>query len=210
MSLTIFLDVLILAYFLTRQLRVRIVPRQPRLQFPMFIGVLGLIELVSYTGDHPVTSSEYVWLLGTLLVGAVLLGALRALTVRIWVASNWVVRQGNWLTMALWALSIGLHFVRGSGTTGGGVESASLLLYFAVTYGVQNYVVHRRALPLWASLGPEAGARLRITFGQGPGTFFTTFGSGDSRFPPPPPRSRGSDVIDAEVVEDSEGPPELR
>jgi hypothetical protein len=210
MSFTIFFDVLILAYFLSRQLRVRIVPRQPRLQLPTFIGLLGLIELVSYTGSHHVTSVEYEWFFGTLLVGAVLLGALRALTVKLWTASNWVVRQGTWFTMALWAVSIGLHFVSAGGSAGvGDLESASLLLYFGVTYGVQNYVVHRRALPLWASLGPEAGHRMRVTFTQGPGAFFTSFGAGGPGFPPAPPRHGGDDVIDVEVVEDSEVPPEL-
>jgi hypothetical protein len=113
------------------------------------------------------------------------------------------------------------------------------LLYLGVTYGVQSYVVHRRALPLWTALGPEAGRGVQINFGQGPGgsgAFFATFRSGpgfgsggESGFggdgrpgfgtgggPGFGPVSRqqtsyGNDsvIIDAEVVDDDESPPAL-
>jgi hypothetical protein len=215
MSFAIFFDVLILAFFLSRQLRVRSVPRVPRLQIPVILGVLGLIEFLSYTGDHHVTTTDYAWFAGTLVIGAIALGGIRALTVKVWVANNWVFRQGTWITMSLWALSIALHFVSDIGASragAGDLETSSLLLYFGVTYAVQNYVVHRRAIPLWNSLGPEAGQRIQVNFGQGPGggAFFTTFRSNGQGFPPPPPPQYDPDIIDAEVVEDGEGPAELR
>jgi hypothetical protein len=215
MSFSVFLDVLILVYFLSRQLRVRVVPRVPRLQLAVIIGLIGLVQFVDYTDHHHVTSTDYAWLVGTLLIGAVLLGAVRALTVKLWVANNWVVRQGTWVTMALWALSIGLHFVISTGAGHAGVanvEASSLLLYFGVTYTVQNYVVHRRALPLWASLGPDAGQGIRVNFGQGAGgggAFFTTFRSNGQGFGPPPTAYDDPTIIDAEVVEENEGPAEL-
>ncbi len=143
------------------------------------------------------------------MVGALLLGAVRALTVKIWTSTSWVVRQGTWLTMALWALSLIVHFIGGAGSLG----ASSFLLYLGVTYGVQNYVVHRRATPLWEGLGPDAGQRLHVNFGPGPGgsgAFFATFrgdgqGFGQARSPQNDPT-----IIDVEVVEDDEGPPELR
>ena len=57
---------------------------------------------------------------------------------------------------------------------------------------MQSYVVHRRALPLWAQLGPDAGRPLQVQFTQGPGMFFTTFrspGAGQAGWGPtaPPP-----------------------
>jgi hypothetical protein len=215
MSFAIVFDVVILAYFLSRQLRVRPVPRFPRLQIPLILGILGLIEFFDYTGDHHVTSTDFAWFAGTLVLGAIVLGGIRALTVKIWVANNWVLRQGTWVTMTLWAVSIALHFFSTSRAGAGNLDTASLLLYFGVTYAVQNYVVHRRAIPLWNSLGPEAGQRIQVNFGQGPGgagAFFTTFRANGQGFPPPPPPppQYDPDIIDAEVVEDGEGPPELR
>jgi hypothetical protein len=219
MFFTVALDVLILAYFLSRQLRVRQVPRLPRMQFSLILGVIGLIEFFGYTGHHHVTNTEYAWFAGTLIVGAGLLGAVRAMTVKIWVSNNWVFRQGTWLTMTLWLVSLALHFViveSGSHSNIGNLETASLLLYVAVTYAVQNYVVHRRALPLWNSLGPEAGQGIQFNFRQGPGgggAFFTTFRTGGpGATPPPSPPTHYDDptIIDAEVVEDNEGPAELR
>jgi hypothetical protein len=126
--------------------------------------------------------------------------------------------------MGLWALSLALHFVSDVGAAhngAGNFEASSFLLYLAVTYGVQNYVVHRRALPLWDALGPQAGSGLQINFGQGPGgtgAFFATFRGGPGfgpRFGPGSPqateRSHQNDptIIDAEVVEDDDGPLEL-
>ena len=183
------------------------------LRFPVVLGVIGLISLLSYSNTHHSSHSDYLWLLGTLVVGALLLGAVRALTVKIWTSTSWVVRQGTWLTMALWALSLVVHFIGGAGS----LEASSFLLYLGVTYGVQNYVVHRRATPLWEALGPDAGQRLHVNFGPGPGgsgAFFATFrgdgqgfGSGFGQAGSP---QNDPTIIDVEVVEDDEGPPELR
>jgi hypothetical protein len=231
MDFSIALDVLIGVYILSRQRRIRVVRRVLSLRFPIIVGVIGLIDLLSYTDTHHhITQSDWVWVLATIAVGALLLGAIRALTVKIWTSNDWVVRQGTWLTIGLWVLSLALHFAGGIGAQhsgAGNLEASSFLLYLAITYGVQNYVVHRRAVPLWDALGPEAGRRLQVTFGQGPGgagTFFTMFGGGDGAGPgfgPGNGRSFGPEgpggrhaqddptIIDAEVVEDDDGPPEL-
>ncbi len=219
MFFTIALDVLVALYILSRQRRIRVVPRVLGLRFPVVLGVIGLLNLLSYSDAHHPSHRDYLWVLGTLVVGAVLLGALRALTVKIWTSNTWVVRQGTWLTMALWALSLVVHFAGGAGN----LEASSFLLYLGVTYGLQNYVVHRRAAPLWEALGPEAGQRLRVDFGQGPGgagAFFTTFRGDGQGFGPGFGPGFGSDrgsspqhdptIIDVEVVEDDEEPPQLR
>jgi len=237
MFFTIALDVLIAFYVLRRQRRIRVVPRVLSLRFPIILGVIGLINLFAYTDNHHVTGTDYVWVLATLVVGALILGAIRALTVKIWTSNEWVVRQGTWVTMGLWALSLALHFLGDAGAShsgAGNFEASSFLLYLAVTYGVQNYVVHRRARPLWDALGPQAGRGMQINFGQGPGgggAFFATFrggpggpgfpgfGPGGPRFgpggpdsPPGPYQSQQDDpnIIDAEVVDDDDdGPPQL-
>src|SRR5580704_8645527 len=139
---SIVLDVLVALYILSRQRRIRPVPRVLGLRFPIVVGVIGLIDLLSYSDTHHPSHDDYLWVLATLVVGALLLGAVRAFTVKIWTSDNWVVRQGTWLTMGLWALSLALHFVSGGGAHNAGagnLEASSLLLYLALTYGVQNY-----------------------------------------------------------------------
>ena len=172
MFFSILLDVVVALYILRRQRRIRPVPRVLSLRLPVVLGVIGLAQVLSYTGAHHVTGDDVGWVLGTLVVGAVVLGAVRALTVRIWTSNNWVLRQGTWLTMGLWVVSLGLHFIAGVGAQhagAGSLEASSFLLYLGATYGVQNAVVHRRAAPLWDALGPEAGQRVQINFGQVPG-----------------------------------------
>jgi hypothetical protein len=231
------LGALILVLVLLRQVRVRPVPRvfQPRL--PVVIGVIGLFEMFSYAGSHHVSSSAWLWVLGTLVVGGLGLGVLRGLSMRVWKGNGWVLRQGNAITMALWLVSLLVHFVGDNGQShagAAGLEGSSFLLYLGVTLCVQYYVVYRRALPLWAELGPDAGRPLAVQFMQAPGAFFASFngpagwapgagaGAGPGAGQPQAPgtssgqggRSRYADdpnIIDAEVVEDDDdhGPPEL-
>jgi hypothetical protein len=238
MFFTIALDILIAFYILSRQLRIRLVPRVLSLRLPIVLGVIGLIDLLGYTDNHQVTGGDWAWVLATLVVGALVLGAIRAFTVRVWTSNEWVVRQGTRLTMGLWVLSLALHFVSDVGAAhngAGNFEASSFLLYLAITYGVQNYVVHRRARALWDALGPQAGQGIQINFGARPGgggAFFATFRGGPgfgSGFGPGGPgfgsgapgfgpgtaqateRSPRNDptIIDAEVVEDDDRPPEL-
>ncbi len=221
------LGALILVLVLLRQVRVRPVPRmfQPRL--PVVIGVIGLFEMLSYAGNHHVSSSAWLWVLATLLVGALGFGILRGLSMRVWSGGSWVLRQGNALTMALWLVSLLIHFVGDNAQShagAAGLEGASFLLYLGVTLAVQNYVVYRRAQPLWAQLGPDAGRPLRVQFTQAPGAFFATFtgqggpgpagwgpGQGQASTGGRAPYADDPNIIDADVVEDDDdhGPPEL-
>jgi hypothetical protein len=223
------LGALILVLVLQRQTRIRPVPRFFAPRLPVVVGAIGLFELFDYTTNHHhLTSADYLWMLGTLVGGAVVLGAIRGLTMRVWSSNGWVVRQGTTVTMVLWAISLALHFFvdEGGGHAGAaGLEQASLLLYVALTIGVQAYVVHRRAVPLWTELGPNAGGRLQFFFGTAPGgpgggvgTIFGNFGGNPSGAGPGPgggAQSRaaqygGSDIIDVEVVDDDDDdPPEL-
>jgi hypothetical protein len=221
MFLTIAFDVILAALILYRQRRIRPVPRTLHLRLPIFLGVLGLIEILDYTGGHQVTAGGLWLLIGVTVVGAGVLGFIRALTVTIWESNHWVVRQGTWLTMGLWVLSLAVHLTSAFGAAqvgSGGLESSSLLLYLALTLGVQAYVVHVRAAPMWRALGPEAGQPFRINFGAGPGgpgSFFAGFGDfggaggpfGNS--PERNPHANDPTVIDVEVVDDDDPPAAL-
>jgi hypothetical protein len=218
MFLTIAFDVVLAALILYRQRRIRPVPRTLHLRLPIFLGVLGLIEILDYTDGHQVTAGGLWLVIGVTVVAAGLLGFIRALTVNIWESNHWVVRQGTWLTMGLWVLSLAVHLTSAFGAAqvgSGGLESSSLLLYLALTLGVQAYVVHVRAAPMWRALGPEAGQRFGVNFGAGPagpGSFFAGFGDfggtggpfGNS--PERNPHANDPSVIDVEVVDD-DGPP---
>jgi hypothetical protein len=213
-----FLGLVIFAFILLRQVRVRPAPRVLSLRTPVFLGLVGLISMSSYAGSHHVGSAAWAWVVGTLLFGAVGLGLLRGQSVRVWATDNWVLRQGTGLTMVLWLVSLAVHFVGDAAGThasgGAGLDGSSLLLYLGLTLGVQNAIVQRRAEPLWKKLGPDAGRPVGFGFTQVPGAVFTVFQTGGMPprgGPPTSPAYREGDVIDAEVVDEDEdhGPPEL-
>jgi hypothetical protein len=216
MFLTIAFDVIFAALILYRQWRIRPVPRALHLRLPAILGAIGIVEILDYSNGHHVSTGGFWWVVAVTVVGAGVLGVVRALTVKIWEANGWVVRQGTWLTMGLWVLSLALHLSSGVGANhlgASGLEASSFLLYLALTLGVQNYVVHLRAAPRWDALGPEAGRRFQVNFGTGPagaGGFFSGFGNfGNGGQPFGDFRRNDPTIIDAEVVEDDD-PPELR
>ena len=203
--------VLVLIPVLLRQIRAVPVPRAYVPRLPVVLGVVGLFAMTSYTGDHHVTSADWGWVVGT-LAGAVVLGALRGVSMRVWQANGWVVRQANLVTMALWLVTLVLQFV---GDAAAAVVGASFLLFIGLTMAAQKYVEFRRARPRWALLGPDAGRPLVMNFTQGPGAFFATLrtdgtGAGTPSGWGNQPARYDPDVIDVEVVDDDEpGPPEL-
>jgi hypothetical protein len=151
----------ILSYVVYNQLRAR--PARTNMRLPLILTIIGGVELVEYLhkGHHGAT--VVAALLGSLVLAAIL-GAIRALTVRVWVEGGQPWRQGNWLTAVLWLVSLGLHFgydylVDGKGPNAG-LGTASALLYLAVTYAIQRLIVQARADrlrgvgPLDTSTGP--------------------------------------------------------
>ena len=95
MFLSYALGVIILILVLLRQLRVRPVPRTFRTTLPIVLGVVGLFEMIAYAGDHHVTGSTWAWVLGALAIGAVGVGALRGLSMRVWTSNQWDPRAGR-------------------------------------------------------------------------------------------------------------------
>ncbi len=178
------LGALVLLFVLLRQARAVPVPRVFRPRLPVFLGVLGLFSLFAYSGDHHVPAGTWGWVLVSLLVGALGVGALRGLSMRVFAGNGWVLRQGTVSTMALWLVSLAVHFAADAHAGTAGLEGASFLLWLGLTLAAQYYVVHRRAEPLYAQLGPEAGRPFRIDFSQGPGVFFTTLRTGPGGPPP--------------------------
>jgi hypothetical protein len=93
------------------------------------------------------------------VLGAVF-GAIRAMTVRLWFGGGQALRQGTWLTLLLWIVSLGVHLgydylVLGHGSLSG-LGNATLILYFAITYTIQRLILQARAGRLGSASRPGA------------------------------------------------------
>jgi hypothetical protein len=162
MAFTVVLDVVVVVWVLYRQIQIRRVRAQVNLRLSAVLAIIGLIELISYADHHHLSARVVGVLVLSMLVGAGALAAIPPATVHIWRDESGVFRQGTWLTMALWIVSLALHFGADwwidAWKGPSGLASVSLLLYIGLTYGVQNAVVHARAQKLLAAAGPM-GAR---------------------------------------------------
>jgi hypothetical protein len=158
MTFAILVDVVVVVWLLYRQIQVRRVRPRVNLRLAAVLAVIGLIELIDFAGNHHMSGRVLGVLILSMLVGAAALGAIRATTVKIWRVEGAVLRQGTWFTIALWLLSLALHFGADwwidAWKGPSGLATASLLLYLGITYGVQNAVVHHRAEGLLAAVGP--------------------------------------------------------
>jgi hypothetical protein len=77
------------------------------------------------------------------------------MTVRVWFDGGLALRQGTWITAVLWIVSLGLHLgydylADGKGSEAG-LGTASLTLYFAVTYTIQRLILRAKAQRLAAT-----------------------------------------------------------
>jgi hypothetical protein len=137
----------VLAWLLWRQLQVRELRRDRGMIFPLILVVAGFAEVAGYSHDHPLHATGYALLVVSFAVAATF-GAIRASTVRLWVADGRLQRQGTYVTCALWLVAIAIH-IGGDYAIAphdadrlGGV---SLLLYLGVTLGVQRACLNERA-----------------------------------------------------------------
>ena len=157
------LGVVFLGYLLYRQLQVRLLPRQLRLERPMlFVAVGFFCALPVLKGQTRV--SEAVWgvLAASFLVGAALAAA-RAFTVRLWSVDRTLHRQGTAWTVALWLVAVLTHLGAGFLTHALGgpaaLVSGTAMLYLAVASIVQQAVLVER--------GNRYRARARAALGLG-------------------------------------------
>ena len=156
-TLNLVIGVAVLALLIYRQLRARPVRGNQRLV--LVLVVIGLIEAVQYMQKLHSVSVAIVALAGSLVLAAVF-GAARAATVRLWVQDGQPWAQGNLLTAALWVLALAAHlgydYLVGQHKDIGGIGTATVLLYLAVSLGVQRLIVTLRA----QRLDPVAAGRV--------------------------------------------------
>jgi hypothetical protein len=134
----------------------QLIPRRLRENYrlSLILLVIGIFELVGFLksvhGPHD-DSRIAIALVGSLLLAAVL-GAVRALTIRVWRQEDGqLMRQGTWVTAVLWIISLAAHLgydelVAGhiAGTNGGNVGDATIVLYLVVTLSVQQFLLLAR------------------------------------------------------------------
>ncbi|PRY60916.1 hypothetical protein B0I28_102531 [Glycomyces artemisiae] len=151
---------LVVGFVVFRQLRARPFRPVAALITPAVFGLLGIAGLAfgvaSVVKVHPLTVLSIV-LLAASFVAAVVLGALRAGTVRLWRdGSGRLLRKGTAFTTGCWVLSFGVHWAFGlwidhaDGT--GLLGTASLYAYIAFGLSAQALLLRRRA-PALEALG---------------------------------------------------------
>jgi hypothetical protein len=144
----IILGLAVLVLLIYRQLRARPI-NAGGLRLAAILAVIGVVETVEYLQKYHGGSATYAALGGSLVLAAVF-GVLRAGTVRIWSQDGQVWMKGNWLTGLLWIVALGAHLgydalvAHGHGSNGG-VGTATVILYLAVSLGVQRLVAQFRA-----------------------------------------------------------------
>lgn len=144
---SIVVGALILLLILFRQLQKRSVREDSRPVLLLVLLAVGVVELGQFVSAHPVNTTGVAMLLAS-LVAAAAFGWVRAYTVRLWREGGVLYRQGNWLTVLLWLVAIGVHFgadvlIDHSGSAKG-LSSAAITLYIAVSFGVQRLIVNAR------------------------------------------------------------------
>lgn len=136
----------VLALLVYRQLQVR--PVRANFRLPLILAVIGVIQLTQFLKHDHHTGTVFAALAGSLVLAAIF-GAIRAMTVRVWIQAGQALRQGSWITAVLWVVSLGVHLgydylVDGKGSQAG-LGTASLTLYFAVTYTIQRFILQAKA-----------------------------------------------------------------
>ncbi len=148
--LDLVIDAGALAWILYRQRRVRRVRLRLSGRFPILLSLVGLFQFLHYTETHSLGAKVSALVIGSFVIGGAALGVARAATVRLVGLPKGVAQQATWMTMGLWLVSVGAYFsvspVVVSLHGPDGVIGASLLLFLAITLGVQNTVVHHRAI----------------------------------------------------------------
>jgi hypothetical protein len=160
------IGVLVLGLLIVRQLRRRPVNASGT-RLTLILGVIGLIETVQFFDHHHGTGSFAVAALVGSLVLAAIFGVLRASTTRIWFQNGQAWSKGNWLTATLWVLAVAAHLGYDAlvDTHHGlsGLGNATIVLYLAISLGVQRMIVAQRAQRLGG--GPAGPAP---SYGTGP------------------------------------------
>lgn len=148
----IVIGVAVLAFVVYRQLAVRRVRENYRLI--IILAIIGIVQFSRFlsSNGHAISGGRIAITLAGSAVLAAALGFLRAITVKIWRGpEGQLLRRGTWLTAVLWVVAVAAHLgfdalvAGGFGTKNASIGDATILLYLAVSFGVQQAVLLNRA-----------------------------------------------------------------
>jgi hypothetical protein len=147
------IGIAVLAFIVYRQLSVRRVRDSYRLV--IILAVIGVLELSRFLGNRNgshIGDGKIALALALSAILAAGMGVLRAMTVRLWRSGDGqLLRQGSWLTATLWVVAVAAHLALdalvagGAGDKKGDIGNATIALYLAVSFGVQQMVMLKRA-----------------------------------------------------------------
>jgi hypothetical protein len=143
----VILGIAVLALLIYRQLLARPVNASV-LRLTVILGGIGLLETYQFLAGHHADAVTYAAIGGSLLLAA-FFGGLRAVTVRVWSDGGQAWSKGSWLTAGLWIAALAAHLgydaLVADGHGNKGLGSATVLLYLAVSLGIQRLIVLQRA-----------------------------------------------------------------
>jgi hypothetical protein len=137
------LGIVILGLLIYRQLITR--PVRDGFRVPLILGIIGVIELVSFLKGKHVTGTLEAGLAGSLVLAAVF-GAARASVTKVWIQDGQALRRGGWVAAVLWVLALAAHLgydqlVYNHSNLG----NVTIVLYLAVSLLVQQAILQARA-----------------------------------------------------------------
>ncbi len=143
------IGVAVVGVLVALQMRARPVREGSAARISVVLGIIGIVELTDAAKGHSVGDATLAWIVGSLVIGGAL-GTARAFSTKIWrLQDGSAMSRGTVVTAVLWVISLGAHLAMEVGidhsTTIAGLGASSLLLYLAVTLGVQREVLRRRA-----------------------------------------------------------------
>ena len=104
-AVNLLIGLAVLALLVYRQLQVR--PVRANFRLPLILAVIGVIQLSQFLKHDHHTGTVFAALAGSLALAAIF-GAIRAMTVRVWIQAGQALRQGSWITAVLWVVSLGV------------------------------------------------------------------------------------------------------
>lgn len=143
----VLIGIVVLGLLIYRQMVARRVSASS-LRLTLILGVIGIVEAADFLSKHHGGAVTVAALAGSAVL-AIVFGALRAATVRVWIKEGAAWTQGSWVTALLWVAAVAAHLGYDAlldhhkGTSGLG--SATIVLYLAITLAVQRGLVLVRA-----------------------------------------------------------------
>lgn len=183
MAIEIVLGVAILGLVIYRQVVARPVNANG-LRLIVILAVIGVVLTVQYFQKYHGGTGTYAALGGSLVLAAGF-GVARASTVKLWTQDGQAWSKGNWVTAALWIAAIAAHLgydalvARGHGS-GNNVGDATVILYLAVSLGIQRLIIQQRVMR--KGFAPSGFGGGPGPFGGGPGSGQFSGGSGPGQF----------------------------